>query len=86
MSLSQISKIKILHITPHLGGGVGKVLLNYISEAKKNKRYHFKIALLEYANDNAKSVSKKINLDLFDKMSDKKDELLEMIIKSDIIL
>jgi len=28
-----MNKIKTLHITPHLGGGVGRVLLNYFSKA-----------------------------------------------------
>ena len=38
----------ILHITPHLGGGVGKVLLNWIISDSKN---HHEIATLDFANE-----------------------------------
>lgn len=76
----------ILHITPHLGGGVGKVLLNYFSKAKKNISFTNKIACLEYANDNAIKIIKDLGLSLRDKIYDNQSELIKMISNSDVIL
>lgn len=80
------TRIKILHITPHFGGGVGRVLLNYFLETKKNFFLEHNVACLDYANDAAISLAKKNGFVLRDKMSDKRDELLEMIKSSDIVL
>ena len=46
--------IKILHITPHLGGGVGRVVLNYLSKYKNNLDIKHRVVCLDYANDEAK--------------------------------
>ena len=48
--------MKILHITPHLGGGVGSTILGYIS---KNKTFEHEIMALGYTIE---SVSEKIKL------------------------
>jgi glycosyltransferase involved in cell wall biosynthesis len=46
-------KIKVLHITPHVGGGVGKALLGVISEEKKLKlNIEHKIISLEKPKKN----------------------------------
>ena len=37
----------VLHITPHLGGGVGSVLLNYINYDLKNSTNEHTIATLD---------------------------------------
>ena len=46
----------ILHITPHLGGGVGKVLLNWLVSDTEN---HNEIALFDFANEKAIRLCKK---------------------------
>ena len=46
-----MNKIKILHITPHLGGGVGRVLLNYLSKVKDDNCFIHQVACLDYAID-----------------------------------
>ena len=79
-----MQQIKILHITPHLGGGIGKVLLNYVVHTK-NKISH-KIACLDYANDYAAGVAKKEGILLKDRLSKDHDELLRMIAEADIVL
>lgn len=76
----------ILHITPHLGGGVGTVLLNYFIRVKKDSFFTHEVACLDYANDNAVKVTNKIEVLLYDKMAKKKEELLKKIKKSDIVL
>ncbi len=72
---------KILHITPHLGGGVGTVLLNWLSHDKTNQH---KVASLDFANDNAKKVCKERGIPLFDKASH--EELKDSIKENDIII
>lgn len=76
----------ILHITPHLGGGVGRVLLNYLSKVKKNLSFTHRVACLEYANESALDVAKDIGLMLSDKMAGKEQQLLKMIVEADIVL
>jgi len=79
-------KSKILHITPHLGGGVGRVLLNYFAHTKESKSFVHQVACLDYANKEAIETAKNIGLKLFDKMSSKKNFLLKMIAEADIAL
>lgn len=74
---------KILHITPHLGGGVGKVLLNWIS---KDKRFSHRIICLDYANKEAKKIAKEKKISLEDCFADKHEELLNLIKDADIVL
>ena len=50
-----MKQIKILHITPHLGGGVGSVLLNWLQYETLNcKEKKHLIATLDFANEKAK--------------------------------
>jgi len=76
----------IFHITQHLGGGVGKVLLNYLSKVKDCPSFKHKIVCLDYANQNALEVAKNVGVSLFDNMSEKKGEVHDMIADSDIVL
>lgn len=75
--------MKILHITPHLGGGVGTVLLNYLAKAKEDTH---QVVCLDYANQNAIEVAKKIGLSLFDEMATKKEGIIDIIPNFDIVL
>jgi len=86
MATIQNKKI-ILHLTPHLGGGVGSVLLNYLSFVKNNdKNYNHLVATLDYANSTAKNKAKEENLNLFSSLHDNISELLNLIKNADIIL
>ncbi|MDP2947862.1 MAG: glycosyltransferase family 4 protein [Nanoarchaeota archaeon] len=78
--------IKILHITPHLGGGVGKVIINYLIRVKKYQYLEHEIACLDYANNVVLRKAKINHLKLKDKMFNHKNELLKLISSSDIIL
>ena len=57
--------LKIFHITPHLGGGVGAVLLNWLSYDKGNSHT---IASLDTANQKSLEVCRKNNIEIFSKM------------------
>ena len=63
---------KIFHITPHLGGGVGKVLLNWVTKDKNNCH---EIATLDYANENAIRMCADNNIALFPQSSIQKSHL-----------
>ena len=76
----------ILHITPHLGGGVGKVLLNYLEKVKENPDFLHKVLSLEYANDTALAASQITGFSLKDKMSSDHKGVIAEIAKADIIL
>ncbi len=47
--MKNITKTKNLPITPHLGGGVDSVLMNYCGHSKDSEHSH-KILCLDYAN------------------------------------
>jgi len=79
-------KFSILHITPHLGGGVGAVILNYLSKAKENLSFVQRVVCLDYVNENALEVARNAGFSLLDNMSKKKRELLNIIADSDIVL
>ena len=70
---------KILHITPHLGGGVGKVLLNWLAYDNTHKQ---EIACLDYANEKAIQFCKDKNLPLYSEIA--AQDLLKKISEADI--
>ncbi|OGI00322.1 MAG: hypothetical protein A2Y25_01685 [Candidatus Melainabacteria bacterium GWF2_37_15] len=76
-------KPQILHITTHLGGGVGSVVLNYI---KNDDNFEHKIVCLDYANENSIEVAKNINVELHGDMSKNIPKVIELIKNSDIVL
>lgn len=81
-----MEKKQILHITSHLGGGVGRVLLNYFLKTKNSPYFAHKVACLDYANESVFDAAKNGGIKLFEKMSGKKQQLLKMIADADIIL
>lgn len=81
-----MKKARILHVTPHLGGGVGRVLLNYFTIVKDDQSYIHDVACLDYANDHALDEAKNIGLALTDRMGGKWQQLLAMIAEADIVL
>ncbi len=77
---------KILHITPHLGGGVGTVLLNYLSWAMTHSCFSHEIAALDYANERAGTGLSNLGLSFVDRMAQDHRELLNMVSHADIVL
>lgn len=86
MEKNKSVKIKILHITPHLGAGVGTVVLNYLAKAKNSPNFEHRVVCLDYANEKAIEVARSAGFPLSDNMSKKKSELLGLIADSDIVL
>ncbi len=79
-------KKRILHITPHLGGGVGRVLLNYLTKVKNNGRFSHEIACMDYANEDAKRTVSREGLLLADNFFRKHAGLIRKISDADIVL
>lgn len=80
------SKKTILHITPHLGGGVGRVLLNYLETVKSDPFFVHKILCLEYANEKARVASEAIGFSLTDNISSDHGAIIAAIAVADITL
>jgi glycosyltransferase involved in cell wall biosynthesis len=78
--------IKILHLTPHLGSGVGAVVLNYLDKAKDDQRFEHSVVCLDDANNLAKSSAALAGYVLLDKMHADINALLELIAAADIVL
>lgn len=76
----------ILHITPHLGGGVGTVLLDWMEFVQKDTAFNHSICCLDFANDNAKKKSLEIGFSIKDNMHKNIQELLSIINNADIVL
>jgi L-malate glycosyltransferase len=82
----QAYKKKILHITPHLGGGVGHVLLNYFKKAKTLSKYKHEVICLDYINNEATKITKNIKLPILGNMRKNKKEILNKIKNAEIVL
>ncbi len=78
--------INILHITPHLGGGVGRVVLNYLLKAKENNGFSHSIICLDFANENAISVTTQNNIPLKEKCAQNPSLIIQEIEKADVVL
>ena len=78
--------IKILHITPHLGGGVGTVVLNWLKKENEiNQGFHHKIACLE-ENKNPMQEYFELGMSIHDGMYFNQSLLMEWVNQSDILL
>ena len=74
-----MNKIKILHITTHLGGGVGDTILGYLSVSG----HYNEVVSLGYSFDYRK---KQIKVPYYDNMNNKHEEIIKMIPDFDVIL
>jgi len=77
---------KILHIMPHLGGGAGRVVLNYLSAGQNDPLFIHQIATLDFANQKALDIATAIGVTVSDEMSQHPERLLELIAEADIVL
>ena len=77
---------QIIHISPHLGGGVGTVLLNYLSKSKNNKKYNHSMYCLDTINTKAKNILLHNKIHFDESMYNKHSKLLEIIADSDIVI
>lgn len=79
-------KLTVLHVTPHLGGGVGKVMLNYLEGVKNDPDFSHRVISLEYANERALAASRTVGFPLLDRMASDHDGVLSEMARADIVL
>ena len=73
--------MKILHITPHLGGGVGSTILGYLSH---NKTFEHEIAAFGYTMDYVLEKIESLNIPYTEHISH--EDLIKKISDADIVL
>jgi len=78
--------ISILHVTPHLGGGVGRVLLNYLDHTFACEYERHSLVCLDYANPGAVARAAEIGIPLRDRMAGRMSELLKLVARADIVV
>ncbi len=77
---------KVLHLTTHLGGGVGSVLLNYLAKVKDDHEFKHQVICLGYTDTKVRSSAKAIKLPLADKMSSQHEKIITAIAETDIVV
>lgn len=75
-----------MHISAHLGGGVGRVLLNYLKFEKKNSGNNHIVYCLDYINDNAKGILSKLDISFKELLHTQYIEILNTIKSVDVVL
>uniref|UniRef100_A0A6M3IYT9 Putative glycosyltransferase n=1 Tax=viral metagenome TaxID=1070528 RepID=A0A6M3IYT9_9ZZZZ len=60
--------MKILHVTPHLGGGIGTVIMDWMDKVIAANDHYHRIVCLDYANDKAKKWAEKKGFPLAENM------------------
>lgn len=80
--------MKVLHVTPHLGGGVGAVIRDWLAYHHFNPDHDIdhEVAVLDYANDKSLSWAENIEISLWDNTKDDLGILFESISATDIVL
>ncbi len=78
--------ITVLHVTPHLGGGVGRVLLNYLSHTLPSDQEQHALICLDYANTDAAIRAAAIGITLEDRMAGRVSELLSRMAEADVVV
>lgn len=80
------TNLRILHVTPHLGGGVGSVLRSYLEyESIKNENSH-KVASLDNLNIESQNFFNGIGIQWVERAYFNRDSLASLISDSDIVL
>ncbi len=76
----------ITHLTPHLGGGVGTVLLNYLDRVKSDSRFNHQVLCLDSANIKARIKAKQSGFSLRSGLALKHQEIRSAVAATDILL
>jgi L-malate glycosyltransferase len=75
--------VKIVHITPHLGGGVGRVLLAWLGMASNNEH---SVYCLEHVGCEVQTQAENLRIMVFQAMGEHVPELLSVIACADIVV
>jgi len=78
--------MRVLHLTPHLGGGVGTVVRSYLGYALANSLGEHMLFSLETLNEESKIYLENISCKFVENAFCKTEELIHAISNSDIVL
>lgn len=81
-----INMLKILHITGHLGGGVGTVVLNYLEHKSKDALQQHTVLSLDSLNTYAADLLSNLNIDYSDSCHRNIDLINSKIKEADVVL
>ncbi len=85
--MSKAKTTKVLHLTPHFGGGVGTVLLaNLLYSHKTDPEVECSVLCLDYLNEHSKQAIQAANIPYTELMHTKPELVLEQIAAADITL
>ena len=79
-------KSNILHISAHLGGGIGSVLLNYLNETKSDPLYQHHILCLDSVNETAQRKLQTSEIIYKELMFKRQEDIKTEISKADIVI
>ena len=74
-------KVKVLHVTPHVGGGIGTVIMAWLDRVKGHN-----VACLDYANDKVRAFASGKELFIFSRMIENAEFLILLIKEADIVV
>jgi len=80
------NSLKILHITGHLGGGVGTVVLNYLAHMSKDASQQHSVLSLDFLNTYAADLLSNLNIDYSDRCHANIDLINSKIKDADVVL
>jgi len=81
------SDLQVLHLAPHVGGGVGSVLLDWLRNVKPESAIKHSIACLDECQPESRAILKKSNLMFHENLYRKERNLLwRLISQADIVL
>ena len=78
--------MKVLHITPHLGGGVGSVLRSYLEFQSRTSQNSHKVLLLEHINSDSRELFDYIGVPFHENVYSSKELLSQEVSCHDVIL
>jgi glycosyltransferase involved in cell wall biosynthesis len=78
--------MRILHLTPHLGGGVGTVVRGYLDYCSINDISRHYVLSLDSLNDESKLFLNKVNIPWVDCAANNYDLIDSMVTEADIVL
>lgn len=77
---------KVLHLSPHIGGGVGRVLSNYVLHEQHSKQFKHEIACLERISCAQRNVFEQHSVVINDDFFADIERLLDHIAQADIVI
>jgi glycosyltransferase involved in cell wall biosynthesis len=78
--------LRVLHLTPHLGGGVGSVIRGYLDFESKHENHNHRVASLDVLNPESKEFLDLIGIDWEEECYFDKHSLDKLVSNSDVVL